>query len=143
EHLAGIDVEKDAVDRLHNALLGAEGDAQLFNREEVVRHRPVSRIRGSSSAKITSVTALSTTTKNAPSITITITGGTSSCAIDSAAYWPTPWRLKTDSVRIAPPPITAAKSSDHSETIGISELRRTCRSSTRRSEMPFARAVRT
>ena len=38
-------------------------------------------------------------------------GGTSSWPIDCAAYWPTPCRLNTDSVRIAPPPTTAAKSS--------------------------------
>ena len=36
------------------------------------------------------------TTKNAPSIVITRIGGTSRRPIESAAYWPTPCRLKTD-----------------------------------------------
>ena len=90
-----------------------------------------------------STTVLSSTMKNAPNIVIASTGGTSSCPIDSAAYWPTPWRSNTVSVRIAPPPSTAPKSSPQSVTIGISELRSTCLSSTRRSDSPFARAVRT
>ena len=40
------------------------------------------------------MTALSTTTKNAPNIMITSTGGTSSAWIDSAAYWPTPVQVE-------------------------------------------------
>ncbi len=71
------------------------------------------------------------------------TGGTSSWPIDSAAYWPTPWRSKTVSVRIAPPPTTAPKSSPQSVTIGIIELRSTWRTMIRRSPSPLARAVRT
>ena len=80
--------------------------------------------------------------KAAKSVTAS-TGGTSSWPIESAAYCPTPCRSKTVSVRIAPPPSTAPKSSPQSVTIGIIELRRTCRSMIWRSESPFARAVRT
>jgi hypothetical protein len=51
----------------------------------------------------------------------------SSACTDCAAYWPMPCRLKTDSVRIAPPPITAAKSSPNSVMIGIRLVRSTWR----------------
>ena len=70
-----------------------------------------------------SITAARITTTNAVSSTITRIGMMSSRPIESAASWPTPWRLKTDSVRIAPPPITCAMSSPHSEMIGIRLLR--------------------
>ena len=90
-----------------------------------------------------STTAPSTTTVNAVSIVITRIGGTSRRPIESAAYWPTPCRPKTLSVRIAPPPMTAAKSRPNSEMTGISELRRTWRIVTRELLMPFARAART
>ena len=79
----------------------------------------------------------------APNIVTAISGGWSSWPIASAAYWPTPWRSKTASVRIAPPPTSAPKSRPQSVTIGIIELRRTWRSSTWRSLSPLARAVRT
>ena len=52
-------------------------------------------------------------------------GGRSSPPTDWAAYQPTPFRSKTVSVRIAPPPSTAAKSRPKRLTIGISELRST------------------
>ena len=90
-----------------------------------------------------STIALKNTTKNAISMVISITGGTSSELIASAAYWPTPPMSNTASVTIAPPPMIAAKSRPQSEMTGISELRSTCRIITRRSESPFARAVRT
>ena len=90
-----------------------------------------------------STIALNRTMKNAPNIVIASTGGTSSAWIDSGAYWPTPWMSNTVSVRIAPPPSTAAKSRPQSVMTGISELRSTWRRSTRRSPRPFARAVRT
>ena len=50
---------------------------------------------------------------------------------------------KTTSVRIAPPPTMAPKSSPNMLTIGISELRSTWRVRTRCSLNPIARAVRT
>src|SRR5919109_433946 len=121
------------------ALLGAARG--LLSRAE--GSHPANLIRGSSTATRMSVTVLSSTTKNDPNITITSTGGTSSCPIDWAAYWPTPCRLKTDSVRIAPPPITAAKSSPQRATIGSIEVRSTWRISTRVRLSPFALAVRT
>ena len=89
-----------------------------------------SRILGSSQAYMMSTIALNSTTKNAMKIVSAITGGTSSDWIELAAYWPTPPRLNTDSVTIAPPPMIAPKSRPHSEIIGISELRSTCLSST-------------
>ena len=52
-----------------------------------------------------STMVFSSTMKNAPKIVIASTGGTSSWPIESAAYWPTPSKSKTFSVRIAPPPI--------------------------------------
>ena len=67
-----------------------------------------------------STTVFSTTMKNAPKSVTASTGGTSSWPTDSAAYWPTPWRSKTVSVRIAPPATTAPKSSPQSVTIAIS-----------------------
>ena len=70
-------------------------------------------------------------------------GGRSRLVIASAAYWPTPSRLKITSVMIAPPPIVAPKSSPKRVTIGISELRSTWRVITWRSLSPLARAVRT
>ena len=70
-------------------------------------------------------------------------GGRSSERTERAAYWPTPWRSKTVSVRIAPPPITPAKSSAKSVAIGIIEFGSTCLSRTRRGLSPFAFAVRT
>ena len=87
--------------------------------------------------------ALKKTMKNAPKSVTPMIGGRSKFAIDCAAYWPTPWRSNTVSVRIAPPPSTAAKSRPNSVTIGISELRSTCLTITRRGATPFARAVRT
>src|SRR6185437_398644 len=115
--LAAVDLEADAVNRLHDALLGGEGDAQVRDLQQA--HR---RILGSRNAYSTSISALSTTTVNAGSIVITSSGGMSSRPIDSAAYCPTPCRPKTDSVRIAPPPMTAAKSSPNSAMTGISEF---------------------
>ena len=53
-------------------------------------------------------------------------GGRSKLLIDWRAYWPTPCRSNTVSVRIAPPPSTAAKSRPKSVTIGISDVRSTC-----------------
>ena len=90
-----------------------------------------------------STTAPRTTTVNAVSIVMTRIGGTSRRPIESAAYWPTPCRPKTLSVRIAPPPMTAAKSRPKSAMTGIRELRRTWRSISRERPMPFARAART
>jgi len=81
--------------------------------------------------------------KNAAYSVVPITGGRSSWFAESAAYCPTPCSEKIASVRIAPPPMAAAKSSPKSVTTGMSALRSTWRSRTRRSLSPLARAVRT
>ena len=83
------------------------------------------------------------TMKNAPKSVIMTSAAWSRLWTDSRAYWPTPWRSKTVSVRMAPPPSTAPKSSPQSVTMGIIELRSTWRRITWRSERPLARAVRT
>ena len=70
-------------------------------------------------------------------------GGRSKLLIDCAAYCPTPCRSKTVSVRIAPPPSTAAKSSPNSVTIGISDVAQHVLDAIRRDGRPFAFAVRT
>ena len=90
-----------------------------------------------------STSMLKRTMKNAPYIVTPMIGGRSKLLIDCAAYWPTPCRSKTVSVRIAPPPSTAAKSSPNRVTTGMSEVRSTCLTSTRRGASPFALAVRT
>ena len=70
-------------------------------------------------------------------------GGRSKLLIDWYAYCPTPCRSNTVSVRIAPPPSTAAKSSPNSVMIGISDRRRMCFRMIRFGARPFAFAVRT
>ena len=78
-----VDGERDAVDGPHDAVLGAEADAQVVDREQRLgRAHADSLTRGSSQACTTSTTAPSSTTKNAPNITITSTAGTSSSWID-------------------------------------------------------------
>ena len=57
------------------------------------------------------------------------------------ASQPRPWMLKTDSVMIAPP-TSSAMSSPKMVTIGVRLARSPCLRITRRSESPFARAVR-
>src|SRR5918995_206949 len=146
DDLAGPDRQRHALHRLHHTLLRGEGDAQVVHRQERLtagRGAHCSRIRGSRYAYTMSTIAFSSTMKNAANIVVASTGGTSSWPTASAAYWPTPWRSKTVSVRMAPPPTTAPKSSPQSVTIGIIELRRTWRIMICRSPSPFARAVRT
>ena len=112
EHLAGAQLEGDVVDGLHEAVLGPEADAEVLDVEQrlavAVIRQPDPRVERGVDDVDDRVEAA--TMKNAPNIVIASTGGTSSWLIDSAKYWPTPWRSKTDSVRIAPPPITAPKS---------------------------------
>src|SRR5262249_34139839 len=128
----------------HDAVLRREVDVQVVDLEELLGHRRyVGRMRGSRTAYARSTTALKNTMKNAPKSVTPMIGGRSKFAIDCAAYCPTPCKSKTVSVRIAPPPSTAAKSRPKSVTIGISELRSTCFAITRRGPTPFARAVRT
>ena len=81
--------------------------------------------------------------KNVAKIVTPMIGGRSRLCTESAAYCPTPFRLKTVSVKIAPPPSTAAKSRPKSVTIGIREFRRTCLTITRFAGSPLALAVRT
>ena len=57
------------------------------------------------------------------------------------ASQPSPCRLKTDSVMIAPP-TSSAMSRPKMVTIGVRLARSPCLRITRRSERPFARAVR-
>ena len=74
-------------------------------------------MRGSRTAYRRSTSALKKTMKNAPNNVTPMIGGRSKFPIDNAAYWPTPCRSKTVSVRIAPPPRTPAKSG------GLSDVR--------------------
>ena len=81
--------EGDAVDGLHDALLGRERDAQVLDLEQRIAHY-WSRIRGSRYAYMMSTIAFSNTMKNAENIVTANTGGTSSWPIASAAYCPPP-----------------------------------------------------
>ena len=71
EHLAPPQLERDAVHRAHDAVLGAERHMQVADVEQEVRVvRPLlahaSRTRGSSRAYATSTRALQMTMKMAP-----------------------------------------------------------------------------
>src|SRR5215212_6714594 len=152
EHLPRAQLEAHPVDRLDDPLLRRERHLQVVDPKEALSLRDAgrrrgsahwSRIRGSRNAYRMSTIAFSRTMKNAPKRTTPMIGGRSSRPIDSAAYCPTPCRPKTYSLRIAPPPRAAPKSSPNSVTIGISAFLSVCRIRMRRSLSPFARAVRT
>src|SRR6185437_6047041 len=154
EHLAAAHRERHVVDGLHHTPFGAERHLQVLHAQHLVgrgrvvgelqvAHAVAVRIRGSRNAYRTSTIAFINTTIDAPSNTTTSTGGTSSEPTESAAYCPTPFRLNSFSTTSVLPPSTAAKSSPHSEAIGMSDTRSTCLINTREGERPFARAVRT
>src|SRR3954454_4424787 len=145
QHLAGLQLERDTADRQHDAVLGGETYLEVVDLEDGGHAGAASpsRIRGSSTAYAKSTIVLNSTMKNAPKSVTPISGGRSRLRIASPAYSPTPLRLYTVSVRIAPPPTTCPKSRPNNVTIGIIELRSTWRMRTWRSESPFARAVRT
>ena len=63
-HLAEGDRQREPVDRVHDAALRPERDAQVADLEQR-RRRQACRTRGSSSAYMRSTTAFATTTKNA------------------------------------------------------------------------------
>ncbi len=80
--------------------------------------------------------------KNAPNRVIPWIIGRSDRLIALKVSAPIPGMLKTVSVRIALPARSTATSSPSSVTIGVIALRSTCLPITRRSDRPFARAVR-
>src|SRR5262249_51915661 len=140
QHLARSQLERHAADGLHDAVFGGEADAQVVDLEDGFAHAGAaspSRIRGSSTAYAISTIVLNSTMKNAPNSVTPMSGGRSRLRMASPAYNPTPLRLYTVSVRIAPPPTTIPKSSPNSVTTGIIELRSTWRIRTWRSERPL------
>src|ERR1019366_1937215 len=77
--LAGIDGEGHAYDGVHEPLFGAEADLQVLDRQQWrCRAHTDNRTRGSSQAWTMSAFTPSRTTKKAPNMVITSTGGTSS-----------------------------------------------------------------
>src|SRR6476620_3616960 len=129
QHLARVEFERDAADRLHYAVFCREADRQVVDPQKGTHAGAASprRMRGSRTAYAKSTIVLNSTMKNAPNIVTPISGGRSRLRMASPAYSPTPFRLYTVSVRIAPPPTTCPKSSPNSVTIGIIELRSTWR----------------
>src|SRR6476646_1837660 len=145
QHLARVQFERDAADRLHDTVFCREADRQVVDPQKGTHAGAASpsRMRGSNTAYAMSTIVLTSTMNDAPKSVTPISGGRSRLRMASPAYSPTPFRLYTVSVRIAPPPTTCPKSSPNSVTIGIIELRSTWRMRTWRSESPLARAVRT
>ncbi len=65
EHLAALELERDAVDRPHDPVLGRELDLEVVDLEQAFRHQ-VSRILGSRYAYATSTSVEKTTMNVAP-----------------------------------------------------------------------------
>ena len=126
EDLSGLEREGDAVDGVHRPLVGGEVDLQVVDLEQGAGHglsaQPDPRVEHG----VDDVDDGAEHDDEEGAEHGDHQDGRDVELLDGVrAYWPTPWRLKTVSVRIAPPPITAAKSRPKSETTGMSELRST------------------
>src|SRR3981189_185951 len=87
QHLARLQVERNAADRLHYAVLGGEADLEIVDLEDGAHAGAASprRVRGSRTAYAMSTIVLNSTMKNAPNSVTPMSGGRSRLRMASPA----------------------------------------------------------
>src|SRR5205807_6728761 len=96
----------DSIDRMDDAVVGHELDAEVVNRQEGIGSTHAYRTRGSMNAYRMSTIRFAITMKNAPISTVPWITGRSELRIESNERRPMPGMLNTVSVRITPPSST-------------------------------------
>src|SRR5215217_6279173 len=138
ERAASVDVQRDAVAGVDDAVLGAEADLQVLNLQESAHP---SLTLGSITAYSRSTMRLARITNAPATRTTAVISGRSDSMTDRSASCPRPGRLKMYSV-MTTPPSSAARSRPAAVTIGVSPARRACLPITVGSDRPLDRAVR-